>query len=240
MNWFKRSQNNVSFDKSIGYHNIKIDYATIIYEILPNGTVSLCSLRVPAKYRRQGYAKKALSSFVEWLDKEGLTSYLGASPLDKRTNNYGLEKLYSEFGFSPTGKRYNMIGDKEMVRHPQEDNLKQAQSVYNKELWQITESEFNKKYMGKWKPGIMTEEGEFITGHDHGDAYNKALDNGLKVKDNVGEVAGWRIGREIILDKDFPEGNPDYIHKAIVRKALIEGKPVPAEVLSSYPNIFKI
>ena len=119
MNWYKRAQS-IKFDSSEGIHEVKLGPAKLIYQILQDGAVSLSSLRVPRKYRRQGYAKAILSEFTQWLDSKGLHSSLGASPLDNRTNSNGLEKLYSEFGYSPTGRYVNPIRDKEMNRVPQE------------------------------------------------------------------------------------------------------------------------
>ena len=84
--------------------------------------VELVSLRVPQKYRRQGFAKAILSEFTQWLDKEGLQSTLAASPLDKKTNPDKLESMYSEFGYSPTGNYINPARDKEMGRPHQGGN----------------------------------------------------------------------------------------------------------------------
>ena len=46
--------------------------------------------------------------------------------------------------------------------NPKIETNKTAQNLFPKELWQLTEKEFNNKYLGKWKPGILTEEGEFM------------------------------------------------------------------------------
>jgi hypothetical protein len=106
-------------------------------------------------------------------------------------------------------------------------------------IWAMTNEQFQSSGLSeKWKPGVMTQEGKFITGTDHGDAYNRAEDMGLHVpEDKLGQVAGWKVGNEIILDKNFPEGDPNQIHLAIVRKALLEGKPVPENVLAEYPDL---
>ena len=126
MSWYKKAQNNnqpIEFDSSEGIHEIKIDHATIIYQVLSNKEVILSSLRVPRQYIRHGFAKQILSKFVKWLDDEGLFSTLGASPLDKRTSPLMLEKLYSEFGYNPTGKYINPVFDKEMKREPENNDL---------------------------------------------------------------------------------------------------------------------
>jgi len=120
MNWYKLAQP-IEFDTSEGYHNIQLDRAKIIYLVHPDKVVELVSLRVPQKYRRQGYAKAILSKFTQWLDSEGLQSTLGASPLDKKTHPGKLEQMYSGFGYVPTGKYINPAYDKEMGRQPQEN-----------------------------------------------------------------------------------------------------------------------
>ena len=121
MNWYKKA-NTIEFNLEEGIHEIKMGSAKLIYQVLYDKSVSLSSLRVPQKYRRQGYAKAILSEFTRWLDREGLHSVLGASPLDKKTSPERLEKMYSEFGYKPTGKYINPIRDKEMSRFPQKDN----------------------------------------------------------------------------------------------------------------------
>ena len=116
MNWYKIAQQS-EFDTSEGIHEFKLGHATIIYQVLRDRTISLSSLRVPQKYRKQGYAKAILSEFTKWMDKEGLSSTLGASPLDRKTSPYELERLYEGFGYAPTGRRINPLGDKEMNRN---------------------------------------------------------------------------------------------------------------------------
>jgi len=85
MNWYKKASS-IEFDSSEGIREVNLGPAKLIYQVLNDGTVSLSSLRVPQKYRRQGYAKAILSEFTKWLDEKGLSSSLGASPLDKKTN----------------------------------------------------------------------------------------------------------------------------------------------------------
>jgi len=121
MDWYKQAQS-IEFDSSEGIHEVEMGPAKLIYQVLQDGTVSLASLRVPQRYRRQGYAKAILSEFTQWLDREGLQSTLGASPLDKKTHPGMLEQMYSRFGYKPTGKYVNPVRDKEMRRSPQEDN----------------------------------------------------------------------------------------------------------------------
>jgi len=121
MNWYKKAQS-IKFDSREGIHEIKLGPAKLIYQVLQDGSVSLSSLRVPQKYRRQGYAKAMLLEFTQWLDREGLQSTLGASPLDKRTHPGMLEQMYSRFGYEPTGKYINPVKDKEMSRSPQKNN----------------------------------------------------------------------------------------------------------------------
>ncbi len=120
MNWYKIAQF-IEFDTNEGYHNAQLGKAKIIYLVHPNKLVELISLRVPQKYRRQGYAKAILSEFTQWLDREGLQSTLGASPLDKKTHPGKLEQMYSGFGYAPTGKYINPAYDKKMSRQPQEE-----------------------------------------------------------------------------------------------------------------------
>ena len=119
MNWYKKAQE-IEFNSSEGLHQAKLGKATIWYYVLPNKFVELQSLRVPQKYRKQGYAKSILSEFTKWLDNKGFSSTLGASPLDKKTSPGKLEKLYEEFGYNPTGNYINPVRDKEMNRNPNE------------------------------------------------------------------------------------------------------------------------
>ena len=123
MTWYKKAQKvpqSDNLDHSEGLHQFKLEHATIWYHVLPTGEVELASLRVPQKYRKSGYAKAILSRFTEWLDQKGFSSTLGASPLDKRTHPGKLEKLYSDFGYNPTGRHINPMFDKEMKREPNE------------------------------------------------------------------------------------------------------------------------
>jgi len=126
MNWYKKSQTEfepLSFDSIEGLHKKKLGKATIWYYVTHVGNVELQSLRVPQKYRRKGYAKAILSEFTKWLDKEGFSSSLGASPLDKKTSPQMIENMYSNFGYKPTGGYINPVRDKEMKRNPnKEDN----------------------------------------------------------------------------------------------------------------------
>jgi GNAT superfamily N-acetyltransferase len=122
MNWYKQATS-IQFDSSEGIHEIKMGPAKLVYQVLNDGTVSLSSLRVPRKYQGQGYAKALLLEFTRWLDKEGLSSSLGASPLDKRTSPQRLEEMYAEFGYELTGRNINLMGDKEMSRSPQKNEL---------------------------------------------------------------------------------------------------------------------
>jgi len=121
MNWFKKTYSS-KFDISEGLHTAVIEKATIQYYVTREGVVELMSLRVPQKYRGQGYAKSILFEFTKWLDEQGLKSTLGASPLDKKTHPEKLEQLYSGFGYVPTGRYINPVRDKEMKRYPQENN----------------------------------------------------------------------------------------------------------------------
>jgi len=69
------------------------------------------------------------------------------------------------------------------------------------------------KWEGKFRAGVMTKEGKFILGLDHGDALARAEDAGFDVgeADELGQAAGWKIGDEVVLDKDvagqqYPHG----------------------------------
>jgi len=126
MNWYKKAQNinpPMNFDSKEGLHQTKLGKATIWYYVTRIGNVELQSLRVPQKYRRKGYAKAILSEFIKWLDKEGFSSSLGASPLDKKTSPQMLENMYSNFGYSPTGGHINPVMHKKMKRDPKQKEL---------------------------------------------------------------------------------------------------------------------
>ena len=108
---------------------------------------------------------------------------------------------------------------------------------FKKSPWNMTISEYDNKFLGKWQAGVMTDDGKFITGYDHFDAMQKAERLGYKLSDPLGLRAGWRQAGEVVLDKDFPENNPDWLHLAFIRKAIREGKQVPKSVLDEYPDI---
>ncbi len=103
--------------------------------------------------------------------------------------------------------------------------------------WALSVAEYDNKFLGKWKSGVMTDEGKFITGWDHGAAKENAIEAGYNVTAPLGERSGWRVAGETILQSEFPEGNPDMLHLAIVRKALRRGEKVPNKVLNDYPDI---
>lgn len=103
-----------------------------------------------------------------------------------------------------------------------------------KKPWELTAKEF----FGKGIParaGVMTKEGKFITGWDHGNAYNKAMELGYTIEEKLGQVAGWKVGKEIFLDKDIPL--LDDLHKIVIERALLKGERVPPEVLKDYPDL---
>lgn len=76
-------------------------------------------------------------------------------------------------------------------------------------------------------------------GSDYADLHHKLYEKGLlqaAPEQALLEAAGWRYGKTFISINDLRNAGGDF-HKAYVTKALAEGKPVPAEVLASYPDL---
>lgn len=99
--------------------------------------------------------------------------------------------------------------------------------------------EFNKRM--RPQPGVLTDEGKFVVGSDHGNALVRAEEMGLHVSpDELGQRAGWRAGKtdDFILDIDLPEGTPEVLQFAFIRKAIREGKPVPPERFDEFRKAF--
>ena len=121
---FAQSQSpTVVLDLKQGLHTVKIGNATIMYHVFPpghnahpEGLVEIASLRVPQKLRGSGQAEAAMRAFTAALDKAGMASSLGASPLDQRTKLQRLVNFYGRHGYQPTGQRVNPLGHPVMAR----------------------------------------------------------------------------------------------------------------------------
>lgn len=90
---------------------------------------------------------------------------------------------------------------------------------------------------GKFKPGIATEDGHFITGHDHGDALNRAMDEGHPVAgpEELGQRSGWKIGNTTVFTKDLQDEGPRGVYDALRSRARAIPPPpqIPPEVANS-------
>lgn len=98
-------------------HDVELGHATVLFYV-DHGRrlVDLSSVRVPTKWRRRGEASRALRYVTDLADRLHYAVRLDASPLDKKTNTAALVRLYERFGFLPTGRRINPVGDPEMRR----------------------------------------------------------------------------------------------------------------------------
>jgi len=107
-----------------------------------------------------------------------------------------------------------------------------------KKPWEMTRGEYSKVH---FKPGVMTKDGKFIVGWDHGDALNRAEDLGYTFnRQQLGQASGWRYKNEIVLDKDLVDASEIGIRKFIIERAIKEGNSVPKEVLGEFPDLYKL
>ncbi len=75
----------------------------------PN-VIELDLLKTDDSMGGKGYAKTILQRFLSSTDKHGFKVILSVVPRDKKTNNDGLVKLYSSFGFKfISGSDFEMI-----------------------------------------------------------------------------------------------------------------------------------
>lgn len=90
--------------------------------------------------------------------------------------------------------------------------------------------EWGDAWEGRFKPGILTEDGEFVVGRDHGDALNQALDAGKRVADaeELGQRSGWKVGSEVVLSKDLDDDSPRAVYDFLRQKA--QDMPAPPDV----------
>lgn len=107
--------------------------------------------------------------------------------------------------------------------------------------WEMTQDEFVKQYTGKWKAGVLTDEGKFVTGWDHGDALNNAQDAGYTISGDLGQRAGWRVAGQVVLDKDMPpnEKSVEAGMYQVLRQRFAptpEAPPVEAKPLEQVPT----
>lgn len=97
---------------------MKVGRTTISWRITTDNEIEIGSVRTPQTARNTGSATAAMTEFCQMADKMGLPIILGASPLDKRTKLGRLVAFYRKFGFEPTGKSINIVGDPYMRREP--------------------------------------------------------------------------------------------------------------------------
>lgn len=95
---------------------LKIRHCTILYST--SDCIKVHSIRTPVAHRHRGEARTALTALLKLADDLGKAVVLDASPLDDKTSTRRLIEFYESFGFTPTGKRINAVGDIEMKRMP--------------------------------------------------------------------------------------------------------------------------
>ena len=124
-----------------------------------------------------------------------------------------------------------------------------------KEPWQMTKQEYKQHLI---ETDIETqrfiEEGfEVDVGKEHADIVSKAIKEGKPVPDNVKAqypqlvpsviakpAQSWKMTKQEFIGKATTKEAIDFkagVHERAVKKALSEGKPVPAEVLADYPDL---
>ena len=65
----------------------------------PAGTL-IRTIKVQREFRRQGYAREALSQITKWADRTQTTLYLWTDPYDDQPmSERQLKRFYSQFGF---------------------------------------------------------------------------------------------------------------------------------------------
>jgi GNAT superfamily N-acetyltransferase len=101
-----------------GYIDEKIGNSTISYRMNDDGFLEIASIRTPQSKRGQGSASNLMAELTKKADEVGIPMILGASPLDKKTQLNRLVEFYKKYGFEPTGKKINLVGEPEMVRYP--------------------------------------------------------------------------------------------------------------------------
>lgn len=84
----------------------------------------------------------------------------------------------------------------------------------------------NEQLFENGRPGVMTDEGEFILGTDHGNALNRAEDLGYKVTGDLGQRAGWKLNDKIYFDKDLRQENIKQPQEGIEAPKVDETIPV--------------
>ncbi len=104
---------------------VKFFNTTIAYSVndIDSGTVNIHSVRTPATKRGNGSARNAMTHFLAKTDGNGLSTRLSSSPLDKKTHGNRLENFYKSLGYIDTGRTINPVGDKEMIREPNDTML---------------------------------------------------------------------------------------------------------------------
>ncbi len=84
------------------------------------------------------------------------------------------------------------------------------------------------KWEGQFKSGVLTDDGQFIIGRDHGDALNRAEDAGLKIDpEELGQRSGWKVGDEVVLSKDLEADDARGIYD-LLRQRTPKPKAAPA------------
>lgn len=87
---------------------------------------------------------------------------------------------------------------------------------------------------GKWKAGVMTQEGTFVTGVDHGHAALLAEESGLTLPENLGASAGWKVGNEVVLEQEMlaakkagAHDTPEAVYEILKKRGALVKKPAP-------------
>lgn len=103
-----------------GSKSVKIGDTTIDYGVSRDGqTAEVILVKTPRDKRGEGSARQAMKALLEVADKNGLTVFLTADPMDKGVSKPRLEQFYKSLGFRRnTGRRADFRSRAAMVRDP--------------------------------------------------------------------------------------------------------------------------
>jgi len=123
------------------FNTFKFGDSKIVYNCT-NDEIHISSLRTPATKRGNGSARAAMVEFLKYTDDLNVSTSLASSPLDKKTNGTKLLNFYKSLGYIETGKKINMLGDKELFRQAERttSNISEALKLLNESLISIPDA----------------------------------------------------------------------------------------------------
>ena len=101
----------------------RLDEVTVIYTY-DGKIVHLISIRTKVKSQGKGKARAVLLKLCKEADDRGASIVLEASPLTKSVSLSRLVSFYESLGFIPTGRTINPLGDPELIRYPEDLDVK--------------------------------------------------------------------------------------------------------------------